>query len=179
MVFRMVRRSGLLYRIVSSLAAVCFDCPLEVVWLATNTARLGFGTMVRNHDSLAATDARTNPSGAAAPRKWASSHFESRHDVTARVRALGMAARVAHRLSSTRGRRKCQVLCRTHSLACRMKKHTSFSRNRYAACTGLPCISTTSSRNASGIFEAVGHTNGRTFGRRRVCFASHHEQADE
>src|SRR5712671_3904594 len=78
MVFRMVRRSGLLYRIVSSLAAVCFDCPLEVVWLATNTARLGFGTMVRNHDSLAATDAPTNPPGAAAPRKWASSHFESR-----------------------------------------------------------------------------------------------------
>jgi hypothetical protein len=55
MVFRMVRRSGLLYRIVSSLAAVCFDCLIEVVWLATNTARLGFGTMARNHDSLAAT----------------------------------------------------------------------------------------------------------------------------
>jgi hypothetical protein len=64
MVFRMVRRSGLLYRIVSSLAAVCFDCLLEVVWLATNAARLGFGTMVRNHDSLAATDARTNAPGA-------------------------------------------------------------------------------------------------------------------
>ena len=31
----------------------------------------------------------------------------------------------------------------------------------------------------SGIFEAVRHTSGRTFGRRRVCFASHYEQADE
>lgn len=51
----------------------CFDCPLEVVWLATNSARLGFGTMVRNHDSLAATRCRTS----LAPRKWASSHFES------------------------------------------------------------------------------------------------------
>jgi hypothetical protein len=59
MVFRTVRRSGLLYRIVSSLlfsslAAVCFDCLLEVVWLATNALRLGFGTMARNHDSFAA-----------------------------------------------------------------------------------------------------------------------------
>ena len=39
MVFRMVRRSGLLYRIVSSLAAIRFDCLSEVVWLAANAAR--------------------------------------------------------------------------------------------------------------------------------------------
>src|SRR5712675_576669 len=77
MVFRMVRRSGLLYRIVSSLAAVCFDCPLEV-WLATNTPRLGFGTMVRNHDCLPPPmPERTR----LAPRRRGSGHppiFESR-----------------------------------------------------------------------------------------------------
>jgi hypothetical protein len=72
MVFRMARRSGLLYRMVSSLAAVCFDWLIEVVLLATNTVRLGFGTMVRNHDPLAATDAEPT---SLAPRKWASSHF--------------------------------------------------------------------------------------------------------
>jgi hypothetical protein len=72
MVFRMVRRSGLLYRIVSSLAAVCFDCLLEVVWLATNTARLGFGTMVRNHDSLAATGAERT---SVAPWRRGSGHL--------------------------------------------------------------------------------------------------------
>jgi hypothetical protein len=95
MVFRMVRRSGLLYRIVSSLAAVCFDCLLEVVWLATNTARLGFGTMVRNHDSLAATDAERT---GLAQRRRGSGHLPTSNlanNVTARVRALGMAARVA------------------------------------------------------------------------------------
>jgi hypothetical protein len=37
----MVRRPGLLCRIVSSLGAVCFDCLIEVEWLATNTASLG------------------------------------------------------------------------------------------------------------------------------------------
>jgi len=37
MVFRMVRRSGLLYCIVS--AAIRFDCLSEVVWLAANAAR--------------------------------------------------------------------------------------------------------------------------------------------
>jgi len=42
---------------VSSVAAVCFDCLLEVVWLATNTARLGLDKMVRNHDPLAAAAA--------------------------------------------------------------------------------------------------------------------------
>jgi hypothetical protein len=88
MVFRMVRRSGLLYRIVSSLAAVCFDCLLEVVWLATNTARLGFGTMVRNHDSLAAAgEERTS----VAPRRRGSGHLPTSklaNNMTARVRAL-------------------------------------------------------------------------------------------
>ena len=53
MVFKRVRRSGLLYRIVPSLAAVCFDCLLEVVRLATNTESLGLGPTVRNHDPLA------------------------------------------------------------------------------------------------------------------------------
>jgi hypothetical protein len=88
MVFRMVRRSGLLYRIVSSLAAVCFDCLLEVVWLATNTARLGFGTMVRNHDSLAATGAERI---SVAPRRRGSGHLpisNLANNMTARVRAL-------------------------------------------------------------------------------------------
>src|SRR5947207_13467359 len=107
MVFRMVRRSGLLYRIVSSLAAVCFDCPLEVV-VGDQHAE----TRIRHNGPqprlLADTDARTNTPGAAAPRKWASSHFESRS-----LRTL-----------------------------------------------------------------AVGHEL-ITFGRRRVCFASHYEQADE
>ena len=120
MVFRMVRRSGLLYRIVSSLAAVCFDCLLEVVWLATNTARLGFGTMVRNHDSLAATGAERT---SVAPRKRASSHFEACQQYDgARSGARGMAARVARRLLSKIGRRECQVLCYTYSLARRIKE---------------------------------------------------------
>src|ERR1700720_2091807 len=86
MVFRMVRRSGLLYRIVSSLAAVCFDCLLEVVWLATNTARLGFATMVRNHDSLAATDPERT---SLATRRRGSGHLpisDPANHVTARAR---------------------------------------------------------------------------------------------
>jgi hypothetical protein len=56
MVFKMVRRSGLVYRMVSSLAAVA----LIVIWggrSATNTARLGLGTKVRNQDSDASSDA--------------------------------------------------------------------------------------------------------------------------
>jgi hypothetical protein len=93
MVFRMVRRSGLLYRIVSSLAAVCFDCPLEVVWLATNAARLGFGTMVRNHDSLAATDARTNAPGAGRRRSGHPPISNLANNVTARVQDAGVVAR--------------------------------------------------------------------------------------
>jgi hypothetical protein len=88
MVFRMVRRSGLLYRIVSSLAAVRFAWLLEVVWLATNTVRLEFGTTARNYDSLTTGDAN-KPPGAAAPREWASSHFDYSQQWD------GVAARVA------------------------------------------------------------------------------------
>lgn len=62
--------------------------------MATNTVRLGLGTIVRNHDwSSAGDDERT------APRKWASSHFESCQQCDgARSRARGMAARIARRL---------------------------------------------------------------------------------
>jgi hypothetical protein len=73
MVFRMVRRSGLLYRIVSSLAAGCFDWLLEVVWLATNTASLGLGPKVRNPRFACQQRCEANQIDAAVQRKWASS----------------------------------------------------------------------------------------------------------
>jgi hypothetical protein len=88
MVFKMVRRSGLMYRIVSSLAAVCFKCQLEVVWLATNTARLGLGTKVCNHDSRAASDAERT---SLAPRRRGSGRLpisDLASNVAAHVRAL-------------------------------------------------------------------------------------------
>ena len=66
---------------------------------------------------------RTNQRGAAAPRKRASSHFEACQQYDgARSGARGMAARVARRLLSKRGRRECQVLCYTYSLARRIKE---------------------------------------------------------
>ena len=59
---------------------------------------------------------RTNHRGAAAPRKWASSHFESCQQYDgARSRARSMATRVARRLLSKIGRRECQVLCYSHA----------------------------------------------------------------
>jgi hypothetical protein len=96
MVFRLVRRSGLLYRIISSLAAVCFDWLLEVgeVGDATNTRRLGLGIKASNHDSHRRWRCRTNRLGAAAPMKWAASHFEAKlfdADELESIRLAGLA----------------------------------------------------------------------------------------
>ena len=38
----------------------------------------------------------------------------------------------------TGGNRECQLLCPVHTLARRMKEHTSFGRNGYATYTGIP-----------------------------------------
>jgi hypothetical protein len=97
--------------------------------------------MVRNHDLLGATDAE---------RPGAEEVGVLPFRILPRSRARYGCQSCSSTTLETRGRWQCQMLCYTHSLARRMKEHTSFGP------LGTPRTPAFPARKLDGLLRALG-----------------------